>query len=59
VLGEIPLASAALFDLGVYFTVVGSTLLTLSALGNATKSAPPHESGARSRPSRTLAGEAA
>lgn len=59
VLGEIPLASAALFDLGVYFTVVGSTLLTLSALGNATKSAPPNESGARSGPSRTLAGEAA
>ena len=33
-LGELPLASAALFDLGVYLTVVGSTLLTLSVLGS-------------------------
>jgi multicomponent K+:H+ antiporter subunit A len=33
-LGELPLASAALFDLGVYLTVVGSTLLTISVLGN-------------------------
>ncbi|MFM2075683.1 MAG: Na(+)/H(+) antiporter subunit [Pseudomonadota bacterium] len=37
VLGELPLATAALFDLGVYLTVVGSTLLTLSVLGAATK----------------------
>ena len=35
ILGDIPLASAALFDLGVYLTVVGSTLLTLSVLGGA------------------------
>ena len=34
-LGELPLASAALFDLGVYFTVVGATLLTVSVLGTA------------------------
>ncbi|TSE19837.1 Na(+)/H(+) antiporter subunit A [Tepidimonas alkaliphilus] len=34
-LGELPLASAALFDLGVYFTVVGATLLTISMLGSA------------------------
>jgi multicomponent K+:H+ antiporter subunit A len=27
-LGELPLATAALFDLGVYITVVGATLLT-------------------------------
>ena len=32
-LGELPLATAALFDLGVYITVVGATLLTLSSLG--------------------------
>jgi multicomponent K+:H+ antiporter subunit A len=32
-LGELPLASATLFDLGVYFTVVGATLLTISVLG--------------------------
>jgi len=31
-LGELPLASAALFDLGVYVTVVGATMLMLSAL---------------------------
>ncbi len=36
-LGELPLASAALFDLGVYFTVVGSTLLTISVLGAASR----------------------
>ena len=40
-LGEIPLASAAVFDLGVYLTVVGATMLTLSALGAATR--PPVE----------------
>lgn len=32
-LGQLPLATAALFDLGVYITVVGATLLTLSTLG--------------------------
>ncbi len=36
-LGELPLATAALFDLGVYITVVGSTLLMLSVLGAASK----------------------
>lgn len=39
-LGELPLASAALFDLGVYATVVGATLLTLSVLGAASLPAP-------------------
>jgi multicomponent K+:H+ antiporter subunit A len=38
-LGELPLASAALFDLGVYVTVVGATMLMLSALGAASKEA--------------------
>lgn len=37
VLGELPLATAALFDLGVYFTVVGATLLTLSVLGTVSR----------------------
>ncbi|MFN3616490.1 MAG: monovalent cation/H+ antiporter subunit A [Aquabacterium sp.] len=37
VLGDVPLASAAVFDLGVYITVVGATLLTLSVLGQASK----------------------
>jgi multicomponent K+:H+ antiporter subunit A len=37
VLGELPLASASLFDLGVYVTVVGATLLMLSVLGAASK----------------------
>ncbi len=40
VLGELPLATAAIFDLGVYLTVVGSTLLTLSVLGQASREAP-------------------
>lgn len=39
-LGELPLATAAIFDLGVYFTVVGSTLLTLSVLGQASRELP-------------------
>jgi multicomponent K+:H+ antiporter subunit A len=39
-LGELPLATAALFDLGVYVTVVGSTLLMLSALGAVSKEVP-------------------
>jgi multicomponent K+:H+ antiporter subunit A len=38
VLGDITLASAALFDLGVYITVVGSSMLTLSVLGSAGQS---------------------
>ncbi len=36
-LGELPLASAAVFDLGVYLTVVGATLLTISVLGSASR----------------------
>lgn len=40
VLGELPLATAAIFDLGVYLTVVGSTLLTLSVLGQASRELP-------------------
>ncbi len=40
VLGELPLATAALFDLGVYITVVGATMLMLSALGAASKERP-------------------
>ena len=37
VLGELPFASAAVFDLGVYLTVVGATLLTLSVLGSVSR----------------------
>ncbi|MEW6694236.1 MAG: monovalent cation/H+ antiporter subunit A [Pseudomonadota bacterium] len=37
VVGELPLATAALFDLGVYLTVVGSTLLTLSVLAQVSR----------------------
>ncbi|WP_052736464.1 monovalent cation/H+ antiporter subunit A [Aquincola tertiaricarbonis] len=36
-LGELPLATAGLFDLGVYVTVVGATMLMLSSLGSASK----------------------
>lgn len=49
-LGELPLASAALFDLGVYATVVGATLLTISVLGAASHEgpvAPVHDAGER------------
>ncbi len=34
ILGEIHLASAAIFDLGVYITVVGATMLMISVLGD-------------------------
>ncbi|MEP7207350.1 MAG: monovalent cation/H+ antiporter subunit A [Casimicrobiaceae bacterium] len=44
-LGEIPLASAMAFDLGVFLTVVGSTLLTLTVLGQ-TSAAPRRDAGA-------------
>ncbi len=37
ILGELPLATAALFDLGVYITVVGATMLMLSVLSAASK----------------------
>ena len=40
-LGELPLASAALFDLGVYLTVVGATLLTISVLGSVSREGTP------------------
>ena len=43
-LGELPLASAALFDLGVYLTVVGSTLLTVSVLGSVSRESPSSSS---------------
>lgn len=33
-LGDMHLASAALFDVGVYFTVVGATMLLISVLGD-------------------------
>src|SRR5690606_34082474 len=34
VIGEMHLASAALFDVGVYVTVVGATMLMISVLGD-------------------------
>ena len=40
-IGEVPLASAAAFDLGVFLTVVGSTLLTISALSGASQRPDP------------------
>jgi multicomponent K+:H+ antiporter subunit A len=39
----VPLATAALFDLGVYLTVVGATLLTLVTLGRVAQRAPELE----------------
>ncbi|MFG0583714.1 monovalent cation/H+ antiporter subunit A [Pseudomonas sp. zjy_9] len=41
--GEIELATAMLFDLGVYLTVVGSTLLILANLGKLTQEKPGQE----------------
>jgi multicomponent K+:H+ antiporter subunit A len=45
-LGELPLATAALFDLGVFITVVGATLLMLSMLGAASRPPPRPSRGA-------------
>ncbi|QCB45887.1 monovalent cation/H+ antiporter subunit A [Hydrogenophaga sp. PAMC20947] len=45
ILGDLPLASAALFDLGVYLTVVGSTLLTISVLGSVSREGASSSSG--------------
>jgi len=42
-IGEIELASALVFDLGVYMTVVGATLMILASLGKLTANAPKEE----------------
>jgi multicomponent K+:H+ antiporter subunit A len=42
-IGEIELASALIFDLGVYITVVGSTLMILASLGQLTTNEPKKE----------------
>jgi multicomponent K+:H+ antiporter subunit A len=39
-IGEVPLASAAAFDVGVFLTVVGATMLTISALSGASRREP-------------------
>ncbi len=46
-LGEVPLATAALFDLGVYLVVVGATLLTLVALASASETSASVTSASR------------
>jgi multicomponent K+:H+ antiporter subunit A len=43
VIGEIELASAIIFDLGVYITVVGATLMILASLGKLTAQASKQE----------------
>jgi len=47
IVGKIPLASAMIFDLGVYLTVVGGTMLLLSALGGVSGPEAPAEVGKR------------
>lgn len=42
-IGEIELASALVFDLGVYITVVGATLMILGSLGKLTANTPKEE----------------
>jgi multicomponent K+:H+ antiporter subunit A len=44
-IGEIELASALVFDLGVYLTVVGATLLILASLGKLTSTHRPTAEG--------------
>ena len=38
--GPVPLASASLFDLGVYLTVVGATVIALAELGRISRAGP-------------------
>ena len=42
-IGEIELASALIFDVGVYITVVGATLMILASLGQLTANVPKEE----------------
>ena len=42
-IGEIELASALVFDIGVYITVVGATLMILASLGQLTVNVPKEE----------------
>ncbi|MBW6185780.1 hypothetical protein KZ870_30885, partial [Pseudomonas aeruginosa] len=52
-IGEIELATAMLFDLGVYLTVVGAALLILSrspARRSGARPGPPHVAPAARRP---------
>ncbi len=44
-LGEVPLASAIMFDLGVFMAVLGTALLTLTALAQARRKSPAPEEG--------------
>ncbi|HET6674728.1 MAG TPA: monovalent cation/H+ antiporter subunit A [Nitrospiraceae bacterium] len=44
-LGDLPLASAVAFDLGVFMAVLGTALLTLTALGQARRKSPEAEEG--------------
>ncbi|WP_343848892.1 MnhB domain-containing protein, partial [Rhodanobacter soli] len=46
VLGKLPLASAVLFDLGVFSVVVGATTLMLIALAHQSLRRPRHVTGA-------------
>jgi len=46
-LGEVPIASAMAFDLGVYLTVVGATMLTLTALAGTGREAAAQPGGGR------------
>jgi multicomponent K+:H+ antiporter subunit A len=39
--GAVPLASASLFDLGVFLTVVGGTMVMLVAIGRLQPAAGP------------------
>ena len=48
IIGELPLASAAAFDLGVYLAVVGATLLALTDLGRLAGSLAGSLAGRRS-----------
>ena len=53
-LGELPLATASLFDLGVYITVVGATLLTLSTLGTVSRELSKSSKSAPARPAEKI-----
>jgi len=55
--GPVPLASASLFDLGVYLTVVGATVIALAELGRISRAGPARAAEPGTPPARGADGE--
>jgi multicomponent K+:H+ antiporter subunit A len=55
--GPVPLASASLFDLGVYLTVVGATVIALAELGRISRAGPARADAPGTSPAPGADGE--